>query len=146
MSFFFLLLSALALKAKMFKDHCTSASFHSTNKSIKSKVFEKLNLIHTSYAMPILIINLGSLKSKISRNLNICFMSLNVYLDKRKGAVSGSSATESLEHHYQQSKHWTINTNKMTYVGQTVPLVLTDVALDNASDTREGRVGKSDWA
>lgn len=42
----------------------------------------------------------------------------------------------------ETSKHWTINTYKLTYVGQTVPWVLSNVSLDSASDTREGQAGQ----
>lgn len=50
---------------------------------------------------------------------------------------------ETLEHHYQQSKHWIINTYKLwTSVGQTVQWVFYDVALDSASDTIQGQAAQ----
>lgn len=51
---------------------------------------------------------------------------------------------ETLEHHYQRqekSKHWTITMYKLIYVRQTVPRVLSNVGLDSAIDTGEGRAG-----
>lgn len=53
-----------------------------------------------------------------------------------KWTVSGMDATETLEHHYQQekSKHQA-NTHKLTYVGQTVPGVLSDLDRDSVSGT-----------
>lgn len=55
-----------------------------------------------------------------------------------------------LEHHYQQSKskHWTINTYKLTHVGQSVPWVRTvPVTPGKVRQDREGLrvMGSFQW-